>query len=67
MKTIAYRQWQPGIFLYISNLPGDGGVDWGYHPSPARALALSPYWQRRFRRFCLDIGALFRFIEIGAA
>ena len=46
-KQIAYRvggnRW-----LYVGQLPGDGGKDWGYVGEAAQALPLSPYWQRRF-------------------
>jgi len=34
--------------LYGSEIPGDGGVDWGYHPKFDKALPLSRYWHRRF-------------------
>jgi len=34
--------------LYVSELPGHGGVDWGYTPNFDKALPLSRYWHRRF-------------------
>lgn len=60
MATYAYRTGSRGT-LWISALPGDGGVDWGYghapgDPSPYdHAVPLTPYWLRRARadaRFC---------------
>ena len=41
------RQWN-GRTWYAQNLPGDGGVDWGYTELPDEALLLSTYWMRRF-------------------
>jgi hypothetical protein len=48
---IAARVWHPlrRETWYVSEVPGDGGVDWGYVTDRAKALPLSPYWQRRFR------------------
>lgn len=37
---------------YVSHLPGEGGVDWGWDDRPSHAKPLSPYWQRRF---CADM------------
>lgn len=41
------RQWN-GRTWYAQNLPGDGGVDWGYTDEPSDAMTLSTYWMRRF-------------------
>lgn len=38
-----------GKTLYIGNLPGDGGVDWGWTEKRSEAKPLTPYWQRRFK------------------
>jgi len=42
-----------GRYSYVAQLPGDGGVDWGYtndpHSANDPAIRLSVYWQRRFR------------------
>lgn len=34
---------------YVAQLPGDGGVDWGYTSKISKAIDLSEYWMRRFR------------------
>ena len=50
---IAWRFWskkQPAF--YVAQLPGDGGVDWGYTTNASEAKKLSPYWQRRFAADC---------------
>ena len=41
------RVWN-GRTWYAQNLPGDGGVDWGYTDKPREAINLSTYWMRRF-------------------
>lgn len=33
---------------YVSHLPGQDGVDWGWTFEPSKAIRLSVYWQRRF-------------------
>jgi len=52
-KMLAYRKktgW------YVAQLPGQGGVDWGYTSNPGSpldpAIELSDYWQRRFAADC---------------
>jgi len=55
---LAYRVNKPpnpGVYmprLYVAQVPGDGGVDWGWTNDPnARydpAIKLNVYWQRRF-------------------
>lgn len=55
-----YRVW------YVAQVPGDGGVDWGYEVNePDKAVPLSPYWQRRFRKDCefLNRTACFREVK----
>jgi hypothetical protein len=40
---------------YVSELPGHGGVDWGYTTDASKAVALNDYWWKRFasdRRKC---------------
>lgn len=68
----ASRLWKPGVTFYVSHLPEKGG-DWGYTTSPRgvrglsgeenldHALALSPYWQRRFSAYCRRVGAVAKF------
>lgn len=48
----ASRNHPNGKTYYIgepNGLPGQGGADWGWTDKPSEAMALSPYWQRRFR------------------
>ena len=40
------------MVLWVTHLPGDGGMDWGYSSKSEDALPLSTYWQRRFRADC---------------
>ena len=43
------------VALYVSELPGEGGVDWGYTPDASKAKPLTDYWWKRFaanRRHC---------------
>jgi hypothetical protein len=57
-SKIAWRKWSKAVpIFYVSNLPGDGGKDWGYHTDPAKALPLSPYWQVRFAANCRACGS----------
>lgn len=49
-KTILYRTDAMGRVMYVSEVPGDGGVDWGYVGNVDKAKPMSPYWRRRF--FC---------------
>jgi|GEM_PF-4777177 len=37
---------------YVSEIPGEGGVDWGYTNDPKKAKRLSHYWMRRFVNDC---------------
>lgn len=46
---------EKGVPWYVSDLPGQGGVDWGYDVRPEKATVLAPYWQRRFQKHCDDI------------
>ena len=53
-SMIAARNWIPSrsTVFYVANLPGKGGVDWGYSEYRKDAIPLSPYWQRRFVADC---------------
>lgn len=42
-------------FFYVSDLPGNGGADWGWTPDRKKALALTPHWQRRFAQHARDV------------
>lgn len=56
-RYVAYCAMHTGAPLhYVRELPGDGGVDWGYVTEAAKAKPLSKYWARRFRADCLRCG-----------
>jgi hypothetical protein len=55
-NTVAARQQSNGGLLYVSEVPGDGGVDWGYTHSRERALLLNTYFARRFAADCRRVG-----------
>lgn len=63
-NAIAYRPWSTGTTFYVESKPGDGGRDWGYNTNPAKALPLSPYWQRRFAADCRRVGVTAQFIPL---
>ncbi len=63
--TIAWRLWARNTIFYVANLPGDNGVDWGYHTDPRKAIGLNKYWQRRFAANCRRCGSEARFYERG--
>lgn len=48
---IGYTIWkhtgQPKT-VYVAQIPGDGGKDWGYTDKREQAIPLSVYWRRRF-------------------
>lgn len=46
--AIGQRQYSKNKVFYVSELPGQGGADWGYTDRPNQAIELSKYWQRRF-------------------
>lgn len=50
MKYICYHVTPNGQFLYVSHLPGDGGVDWGYCFHSAGAKLLTRRQALRWRR-----------------
>ncbi len=64
-NAIAGRQWsiKPYIFYYVSELPGEGGVDWGYTTKSEQAIVLSPYWQRRFNHDMQAVNTSAKFIS----
>jgi hypothetical protein len=65
MKMFGYRIAANGRRQYVAQLPGDGGVDWGYtqftRGTLDMPLALSPYWQARFQMDCLRVGTVAHF------
>lgn len=69
---IAWRYWSAAKpVFYVSQLPGQGGKDWGYTDKPQgvgpdkldRAIPLSPYWQKRFAADCRRAGVEARFMK----
>lgn len=60
--VIAWREWN-GQRHYVSDLPGQGGVDWGYTVYPQKALKLSKYWARRFNAYSKACGDTANFIK----
>jgi hypothetical protein len=42
---------------YVSELPGQGGADWGYTTDRAHAIAVSPRDAKRFAAYCEHVGA----------
>ena len=64
----AFRTWKPqelypGELFYVAQLPGDGGVDYGYTSEHAKAIDLTPYWQRRFAAYCRHVGSEAHFVD----
>ena len=54
-ETIIAYTVNNGRALYIAELPGHCGADWGYTPDINRALWLSGYWVARFRADCYRV------------
>ncbi len=72
-EVIGYRVVnKQGERWFVSEKPGEGGVDWGYVLTAAEAKPLSTYWARRFAADMRRVGDTARFIPasqpgIGAA
>ena len=65
MQTIASRYWDKREpVLYVSEKPGDGGVDWGYTSDVSKAIHLSQYWQKRFNADCNRVNVNANFIKV---
>jgi hypothetical protein len=55
-SRVKYPTW------YVSDLPGHRGTTrltgskapWGFTPDRTKAIALSPYWQRRYLKYCRE-------------
>ena len=56
-KYVLYRQWDTCRCFYVANLPGHGGVDWGYSERPSDAIPVSRYWMARFKADCARVGS----------
>jgi len=63
MKTIGYKSSFNKI-LYVSDLPGHGGIDWGYDINVSKGIHLSSYWQRRFRKDTERVGEQAQFMHL---
>ena len=50
---ICSRYLGDNLISYVSEVPGEGGVDWGYTSNKRQAKNLSLYWMRRFVNDCL--------------
>lgn len=63
-QAIAYRQNKnSGVLMYVAQLPGDGGKDWGYDRAE-RAIPLNRDWQRRFAADCRHCGDTALFLSV---
>lgn len=51
-KYICSRYLGDNRIAYVSETPGEDGVDWGYVNSRDKAKPLSLYWKRRFVNDC---------------
>jgi hypothetical protein len=60
----AYREWIHGSHktFWVSEVPGEGGKDWGYTEDSDKAKLLNVYWQRRFRKDCERVGYVAHFV-----
>ena len=54
-KYVLYRQWDTARVFYVTDLPGHGGVDWGYSERPSDAISVSRYWMARFKMDCARV------------
>jgi hypothetical protein len=60
-NTIVSRYWSSDIpVLYVAQVPGDGGKDWGYTTDAKSALPLNKHFVRRFLADCNRVGAASR-------
>ena len=70
-RIIAYRIEGRGRW-YVSGVPHPKGtrialkegVDWGYDKAEGKAIELSLYWARRFKRDCQRVNAASYFIDL---
>jgi hypothetical protein len=67
MFAIASRYWSKAVpMVYVAQVKGDGGKDWGYTTDYSKACALSPFWQRRFAADCRRAGEVACFSPVPA-
>ena len=56
---ICSRIWRDNLpVFYVRELPGEGGVDWGYVEERRKARPVSTYWARRFVADMRRVGAI---------
>lgn len=55
-QYICYRQWDTCHTFYVSEVRGNGGVDWGYSPDPRQAIKLSRRQMQWFKADCARVG-----------
>lgn len=51
------RDWAHNVRMYVTERPGDGGVDWGYSTDATKARPFSLYWAKRFAADCRYVGS----------
>lgn len=65
---IGYTVWRHvglhGKTVYVAQLPGDGGKDWGYTDKREQAIPLSVYWRRRFEKDMSRVNQCGAFVPI---
>ena len=75
MQAIAVVHERDHSQWWVSDLPGHDGLkpsrtqvnaDWGYSGSKSHAIPLSPYWQRRFAKYCRDTNRQYSLFEFRA-
>lgn len=71
-QRIAYRtDFKPGVAWYVCSVPekqpSGRYCDWGYTDNVEKALPLSPYWQRRFRKDTERVGHKPHFLHTAIA
>ena len=58
-KQIAYRFWSPkSPAWYVSEVKGNGGVDWGYTTDITKAVVLNINQWKSFAKDCRDVGSV---------
>lgn len=55
--VIVYREWTKDVCFYVSRLPCDGGVDYGYTTKGGEAKQLTIRQAKAFFAHCEDVGA----------
>ena len=67
-NQIAYRFWSPkSAPWYVSEVKGNGGVDWGYTTDIEKAAVLNANQWKSFAKDCRDVGSAAFALVQGAA